>query len=142
MDYKELQEIKDRSEEIKRLMEPYMQNWIEMDVRRLIAEFERLKDAQERLLSSMHSIKADCLALLSESDECLNEIEASPAVIRDVLSDVNAKFGSINLRELVGQFDRTLSVSAVGHTNSSKASEDANTGMDSLQPSKFKPFDS
>jgi hypothetical protein len=139
MDNKELQEIKDRSEEIKRLMEPYMQNWIEMDVRRLIAEFERLKDAQERLLSSMHSIKADCLAHLSESDECLNEIEASPAVIRDVLSDVNARFGSINLRELAGQFDRTLFVSAVGHTNSSKASDDVNTGIDSLQPASSNP---
>ena len=139
MDNKELQEIKDRSEEIKRLMEPYMQNWIEMDVRRLIAEFERLKDAQERLLSSMHSIKADCLAHLSESDECLNEIEASPAVIRDVLSDVNARFGSINLRELAGQFDRTLSVTAVGHTNSSKASDDVNTGIDSLQPASSNP---
>ncbi len=119
-----------------------MQNWVEMDVRRLIAEFERLKDAQERLLDSMNSIKTECLALLSESDECLNEIEASPALIRDVLSEVNQRFGSINLRELVGQLDRTLSVAAGRNTNESQASDGDNSDINSLQPGKFKPFDS
>ncbi len=98
MDNKDFKEIKNRAEEIKRLMEPHMENWVDMDVRRLIAEFEKLKDVQENLLSSMHSIKAECLDLLSESDECLNEIDPPPAVIRDVLSDVNARFGSVNLR--------------------------------------------
>ncbi|MFQ5538995.1 MAG: hypothetical protein ACE5FB_01215 [Candidatus Binatia bacterium] len=140
MDNQEFHEIKERAEEIKKLMEPYIQNWIEMDVRRIIAEFERLRDAQERLLSTMHSLKAECLALLADSEECLSEIEDSQPVIRNVLNDVNARFGSINLRELVGQLDRTLSVSAVDHSSGSQASDVDNKGIDSLQPSKGGPL--
>jgi hypothetical protein len=57
VDEKELQEIKARSEEVKRVLGPYMQNWIEKDIPKLFAEIEKLRAEQEPLRSNIQILK-------------------------------------------------------------------------------------
>ncbi len=79
MDEKEFQEIKARSEEVKRLLGPYMQKWFEKDVPKLFAEVEKLRAEQEPLRSNIPILKDEFSTRITEAEERLRRIEASRA---------------------------------------------------------------
>ena len=80
MDEKELQVIKVRSEEVKRLLEPYRQNGIEEDVLKLFAEVEKLRAEQEQLRSDIQFLKEVSSTRITEVEERLRGIEVSRAI--------------------------------------------------------------
>lgn len=149
MDEKEFQEIKERAEEVKRLlgygsyqskilrqevMGPVAHNFLENDVPKLVSEVEELRAEQEQLRGKMQSLKEEWSAFISESDEHLRELEEFKAELREVLEDVNGMFGSFNKHESNGQLDLALSVPIAGHSNGKQARDDDNTGLNGLQP--------
>ena len=123
MDEKELQVIKERAEQVKRLLEhgSYVQNLIENDVPRLVAEVEELRAEQEHWQSNIQSLKEEFSARITEVEERLKGIEASRAVMREVLEDVRRWLGSLNIGESLSKIDLALSGSTVGNSNSRQA---------------------
>ncbi len=123
MDEKELQVIKERAEQVKRLLEhgSYVQNLIENDVPRLVAEVEELRAEQEHWQSNIQSIKEKFSARITEVEERLKGIEASRAVMREVLEDVRRWLGSLNIGESLSKIDLALSGSTVGNSDSRQA---------------------
>ena len=123
MDEKELQVIKERAEQVKRLLGhgSYVQNMIENDVPRLVAEVEELRAEQEHWQSNIQSLKEEFSARITEVEERLKGIEASRAVMREVLEDVRRWLGSLNIGESLSKIDLALSVSTVGHSDSRQA---------------------
>ena len=123
MDEKELQVIKERAEQVKRLLEhgSYVQNLIENDVPRLVAEVEELRAEQEHWQSNIQSLKEEFSARITEGEERLKGIEASRAVMREVLEDVRRWLGSLNIGESLSKIDLALSGSTVGNSDSRQA---------------------
>jgi len=123
MDVEELQVIKERAEQVKRLLGhgSYVQNMIENDVPRLVAEVEELRAEQEHWQSNIQSLKEEFSARITEVDERLKGIEASRAVMREVLEDVRRWFGSLNIGESLSKIDLALSGSTVGNSDSRQA---------------------
>ncbi len=123
MDEKELQVIKERAEQVKRLLGhgSYVQNLIENDVPRLVAEVEELRAEQEQLRGKMESLKEEYSALITESGEHLREMEEFQAVVREVLKDVSETVGSLNIGESLSKIDLALSGSTVGNSDSRQA---------------------
>ncbi len=123
MDEKELQVIKERAEQVKRLLGhgSYVQNMIENDVPRLVAEVEELRAEQEHWQSNIQSIKEKFSARITEVEERLKGIEASRAVMREVLEDVRRWLGSLNIGESLSKIDLALSGSTVGNSDSRQA---------------------
>jgi len=85
---KELQEIKARSEEVKRVLGPYMPNWFEKDVPKLFAEVERLRAEQEPKQRNIQTHKDEFSTRITKSEEHVRGIEASRAATREVLEYV------------------------------------------------------
>ena len=137
MDEKELQVIKERAEQVKRLLGhgSYVQNMIENDVPRLVAEVEELRAEQEHWQSNIQSLKEEFSARITEVEERLKGIEASRAVMREVLEDVRRWLGSLNIGESLSKIDLALSVSTVGHSDSRQAMKGNSAGDDSFRPS-------
>ena len=123
MDEKELQVIKERAEQVKRLLGhgSYVQNMIENDVPRLVAEVEELRAEQEHWQSNIQSLKEEFSARITEVEERLKGIEASRAVMREVLEDVRRWLGSLNIGESLSKIDLALSGSTVGNSDSRQA---------------------
>ncbi len=123
MDEKELQVIKERAEQVKRLLGhgSYVQNLIENDVPRLVAEVEELRAEQEHWQSNIQSLKEEFSARITEVEERLKGIEASRAVMREVLEDVRRWLGSLNIGESLSKIDLALSGSTVGNSDSRQA---------------------
>jgi len=123
VDEKELQVIKERAEQVKRLLKhgSYVQNLIENDVPRLVAEVEELRAEQEHWQSNIQSIKEKFSARITEVEERLKGIEASRAVMREVLEDVRRWLGSLNIGESLSKIDLALSGSTVGNSDSRQA---------------------
>ncbi len=80
MDEKEFQEIKARSQEVERVLGPYMQNGIEEDVPKLFAEVEKLRAEQEQLRSDIQFLKEVSSTRITEVEERLRGIEVSRAI--------------------------------------------------------------
>ncbi len=123
MDEKELQVIKERAEQVKRLLRhgSYVQNLIENDVPRLVAEVEELRVEQEHWQSNIQSLKEEFSTRITEVEERLKEIEASRAVMREVLEDVRRWLGSLNIGESLSNIDLALSGSTIGNSDSRQA---------------------
>ncbi len=123
MDEKELQEIKARSEEVKRVLGhgSYVQNLIENDVPKLVAELKDFKAKQEHWQGNIQSLKEECSARITEVEERLKGIEASRAVMREVLEYVKGWLGSLNTGESLSKIDLALSGSTVGNSDSRQA---------------------
>jgi len=123
VDEKELQVIKERAEQVKRLLGhgSYVQNMIENDVPRLVAEVEELRAEQEHWQSNIQSLKEEFSARITEVEERLKGIEASRAVMREVLEDVRRWLGSLNIGESLSKIDLALSGSTVGNSDSRQA---------------------
>ena len=136
MDEKELQEIKARSEEVKRVLGPYMQNWIEEDVPKLFAEVEKLRAEQEQFRSNIQFLKDESSTRIKEAEERLRGSETSRAAMREVLEYVRGKLGSLNISESLSKIDLALSGSTVGNSDSRQAMNGNGAGDDSFQPSK------
>ncbi len=154
MDDNELQEIKERAEEVKSLLGygstqlkeirkdllgPVTLNLI-LDVPRLIAEIEEFRAEQEQLRGKIKSLKEEYSALITESDEHLREMEEFQAVVQEVLKDVSEMDGSFNNCESPDQLDLALSVSTVGHSNGRQVRDDDNAGFNSRQLTSLKPL--
>ncbi len=69
-------------------------------------------------------------------EERLKGIEASRAVMREVLEYVRGQLGSLNIGELLSKIDLALSVSTVGNSDSRQAMNGNGAGDDSFQPGK------
>ncbi len=123
MDENELQEIKGRAEEVKKQLGhgSYMQNLIENDVPKLVAEVEELRAEQEHWQSNIQSLKEEFSARITEVEERLKGIEASRAVMREVLEYVRGWLGSLNIGESLSKIDLALSGSTVGNSDSRQA---------------------
>ena len=76
MDEKELEENKARSEEVKKLLGPYIQKWIEKDVPKLFAEVEKLRAEQGQLRSKMQFLREESSTRITEVEERLRGVEA------------------------------------------------------------------
>jgi chromosome segregation ATPase len=154
MNEKEIQEIKERAEEVKQLMGygstqlkefrkevlgPVTLNLID-DVPRLVTEVEELWAEQEQLRSKIESLKGECSALITESDEHLSQMEDFQAVVREVLKDVSEMDGLFNKDVSTDQLDLALSVLTVGHSNGRQVTDDDNAGFNNRQPIELKPL--
>ncbi len=115
-------------------------NLIENDVPRLVAEVEESRAEQELLRGKIESLKEECSALITESDEHLREMEEFQAVVREVLKDVSETVGSFNKYESPDQLDLALSVSTVGHSNGRQVRDDDNAGFNSRQLTNHRPL--
>ena len=137
MDEKELQVIKERAEQVKRLLKhgSYVQNLIENDVPKLVAELKDFKAKQEHWQSNIQSLKEEFLARITGVEERFKGIEASRAAMREVLEYVRGKLGSLNIGESLSKIDLALSVSTVGHSDSRQAMKGNSAGDDSFRPS-------
>ncbi len=155
MNKKEFQEIKERPEDVKRLLGygscqstihrkeilgTVTMNLIENDVPRLVAEVEESRAEQELLRGKIESLKEEYSALITESDEHLREMEEFQAVVREVLIDVSETVGSFNKCESPDQLDLALSVSTVGHSNGRQVRDDDNAGFNSRQLTNHRPL--
>ncbi len=155
MNKKEFQEIKERAEDVKRLLGygscqsrilrkeilgVVTMNLIENDVPRLVAEVEESRAEQELLRGKIESLKEECSALITESDGHLREMEEFQAVVREVLIDVSETVGSFNKYESPDQLDLALSVSTVGHSNGRQVRDDDNAGFNSRQLTNHRPL--
>jgi len=140
MDEKEFQEIKTRSKEIERFLGQgsYVQT-LNDDVPKLVAEVEELRAEQVQIRGEIQSLKEGFSAFITKSDELLREMEDFEAVVQEGLEIASGLFGSFNKRDSLGQLDQALSVSTVGHSNGRQARDDANTGINGLQPSNGRP---
>jgi len=151
---KDIQEIKERAEEVKRLLGfgstqlkdfrnevlgPVTLNLI-LDVPRLIAEVEELRSEQEQLRGKIESLKEKYSALITESNEHLREMEEFQAVVREVLKDVSEMDGSFNQCESPDQLDLALSVSTVGHSNGKQVRNGDNAGFNSRRLTSLRPL--
>ncbi len=138
MDEKELQVIIARSEEVKRVLGhgSYVQNLIENDVPKLVAEVEDFKAKQEHWQSNIQSLKEEFSARITGVEERLKGIEASRAIMREVLEYVRGRLASLNIGESLSKIDLALSVSTVGNSDSRQAMNGNGAGDDSFQPSK------
>ncbi|MEE9551017.1 MAG: hypothetical protein V3W08_11540 [Candidatus Binatia bacterium] len=154
MNEKEIQEIKERAGEVKRLLGygstqlkkirkevlgPVTLNLI-FDVPRLIAEIEELQSEQKHLQGKIESLKEEKSALITESGEHLREMEEFQAVVREVLKDVSEMDGSFNKCESPDQLDLALSVSTFGHSNGRQVTDDDNAGFNSRQLTSLRPL--
>ncbi len=115
MNKKEFQEIKARSEEVKRLLGPYMQKWFEKDVPKLFAEVEKLRAEQKPLRRNIRILRYKFSTRISKEEEHLRRSEASRAEMREVLEYVRGKLGSLNIGESLHKIDLALSTSAPSH---------------------------
>ena len=122
MDENEFQEIKARSEEVKRLLGPYMQKWFEKDVPKLFAEVEKLRAEQELLRRNIQILKDEFSTRITKGDERVRGIEASRAAIREVLEYVRGRLGSLNIGESLHKIDLPLSTSALSHPQTKRRS--------------------
>ena len=136
MDEKELQVIKERAEQVKRLLGDgsYVQNLIENDVPKMVAAVEDFKAKQEHWQSNIQSLKEEFSARITEVEERLKEIEISRAAMREVLEYVRGRLASLNIGESLSKIDLALSVSTVGNSDSRQAMN-GNGGDESFQPS-------
>ncbi len=123
MDEKELQVIKERAEQVKRLLGhgSYVQNMIENDVPRLVAEVEKLRVEQEHGQSNIQSLKEEFSARITEVKERLKGVEASRAVMQEALEYVRGGLGSLNRGESLSNIVLALSGSTVGNSDSRQA---------------------
>ena len=137
MDEKELQEIKARSEEVKRVLGhgSYVQNLIENDVPKLVAELKDFKAKQEHWQSNIQSLKEEFSARITGVEERLKGIETSRAEMREVLEYVRGRLASLNIGESLSKIDLALSGSTVGNSDSRQAMNDNGAGDDNFQPS-------
>jgi predicted nucleic acid-binding Zn-ribbon protein len=119
---KEFQEIKARSEEVKRVLGPYMQNWIEKDIPKLFAEIEKLRTEQELLRRNIQILKDEFSTRITKADERVRGIEASQAAMREVQKYVGGKLGSLNIGESQHKIDLPLSTSAPSHPQTKRRS--------------------
>jgi uncharacterized protein YacL (UPF0231 family) len=115
VDKKEFQGIKARSAEVKRLMEPYMQNWFEKDVQKLFAEVEKLRAEQETLRRNIQILKHEFSTRISKEEVRVRGIKASRAEMRKVLEYIRGKLGSLNIGESLHKIDLVLPTSAPSH---------------------------
>ena len=136
MDVKELQVIKERAEQVKRLLGhgSYVQKLIENDVPELVAELKDFKAKQDLWQSNIQSLKEEFSARITGVEERLKGIEASRAAMREVLEYVRGRLASSNIGESLSKIDLALSVSTVGYSDSRQAMN-GNGGDDSFQPS-------
>ncbi len=111
MDEKEFQEIKARSEEVKRLLGPYMQKWFEKDVPKLFAEVEKLRAEQEPLRRNVRILRYKFSTHISKEEERLRRSEASRAAMREVLEYVRGRLSSFHIGESLHKIDLALSTS-------------------------------
>ncbi len=154
MNKKEIQEIKERAGEVKRLLGygstqlkkirkevlgPVTLNLI-FDVPRLIAEIEELQSEQKPLQGKIESLKEENSALITESGEHLREMEEFQAVVREVLKDVSEMDGSFNKCESPDQLDLALSVSTVGYSNGKQVRDGDNAEFNSRQLTNHRPL--
>ena len=154
MDDNELQEIKERAEEVKRLLGygstqlkkirkevlgPVTLNLI-FDVPRLIAEIEELRSEHAHFQGKIESLKGENSALISDSGEHLREMEEFQAVVREVLKDISEMDGSFNKCESPNQLDLALSVSTVGYSNGKQVRDGDNVGFNSRQLTNHRPL--
>ncbi len=137
MDEKELQEIKARSEEVKRVLGhgSYVQNLIENDVPKLVAELKDFKAKQEHWQGNIQSLKEEFLARITGVEERLKGIETSRAEMREVLEYVRGKLDSLNIGESLSKTDLALFGSTVSNSDSRQAMNGNGAGDDSFQPS-------
>jgi len=135
VDAKEFQEIKARSKEIQRFLgQGSFVQTLNDDVPKLIAAVEDFKAKQEHWQSNIQSFKEELSARITEVEECLSGIEASRAVMQEVLEYVRKRLCSFNIGESIAKIDLALSVSTVGYSDSRQAMN-GNGGDDSFQPS-------
>ncbi len=137
MDMEELQVIKERAEQVKRLLGhgSYVQKLIENDVPELVAELKDFKAKQDLWQSNIHSLKEEFSACIREVEERLSGIETSRAIMQEVLEYVRGKLGSWNIGESLPKIDLALSGSTVGNSDSRQAMNNNGAGDDSYQPS-------
>ena len=137
MDVEELQVIKERAEQVKRLLGhgSYVQKLIENDVPELVAELKDFKAKQDLWQSNIQSLKEEFSARITGVEERLKGIEASRAAMREVLEYVRGRLGSLNIGESLSKIDLALSVSTVGNSDSRQAMNNNGAGDDSFQPS-------
>jgi hypothetical protein len=115
VDEKEFQEIKARSEEVKRILGPYMQKWFEKDIPKLFAEVEKLRAEQEPLRRNIQIRKGKLSTRITKAEERLRRSEASRAEMREVLEYVRGKLGSLNIGESLHKIDLAFSTSVLSH---------------------------
>ena len=106
MNEKELLEIKSRSEEVKTLLGPYMQNGIERDVPKLFAEVEKLRAEQGQLRSKMQFLREESSTRITEVEERLRGVEASRIIMRKVLEHIRGRFDLLNVGESLSEGSR------------------------------------
>jgi len=137
MDVEELQVIKERAEQVKRLLGhgSYVQKLIENDVPELVAELKDFKAKQDLWQSNIQSLKEEFSARITGVEERLKGIEASRAAMREVLEYVRGRLASSNIGESLSKIDLALSVSTVGNSDSRQAMNNNGAGDDSFQPS-------
>ena len=142
VDEKELQVIKERSEVVKRLLGhgSYMQNLIENDVPKLVAAVEDFKAKQEHWQSNIQSLKEEFSARITEVEERLSGIEASRAIMQEVLEYVRKRLYSFNISESIAKIDLALSVSTVGYSDSRQAISGNSARDGGFQPSNGGPL--
>ena len=131
-----MQVIKERAEQVNRLLGhgSYVQNLIENDVPKLVAEVEDFKAKQKHWQSNIQSLKEEFSARITGVEERLKGIETSRAEMREVLEYVRGRLASLNIGESLSKIDLALSVSTVGHSDSRQAMN-GNDRDDSFQPS-------
>ena len=136
MNEEELQGIKERAEQVKRLLGDgsYVQNLIENDVPKMVAELKDFKAKQEHWEINIQSLKMEFLARMTVMEERLKEIETSRFAMREVLEFVRGRFASLDIGESLSKIDLALSVSTVGNSESRQAMN-GNGRDDSFQPS-------
>jgi septation ring formation regulator EzrA len=137
MDVEELQVIKERAEQVKRLLGhgSYVQKLIENDVPELVAELKDFKAKQDLWQSNIQSLKEEFSARITGVEERLKGIEASRAAMREVLEYVRGRLASLNIGESLSKIDLALSGSTVGNSDSRQAMNDNGAGDDNFQPS-------
>ncbi len=137
MDVEELQVIKERAEQVKRLLGhgSYVQKLIENDVPELVAELKDFKAKQDLWQSNIQSLKEEFSARITGVEERLKGIEASRAAMREVLEYVRGRLASLNIGESLSKIDLALSGSTVGNSDSRQAMNNNGAGDDSYQPS-------
>jgi len=135
VDEKEFQEIKARSKEIQRFLgQGSFVQTLNDDVPKLVAELKDFKAKQEHWQSNIQSLKEELSARITEVEERFKGIEASRAIMQEVLEYVRKRLCSFNIGESIAKIDLALSVSTVGHSDSRQAMN-GNGGDDSFQPS-------
>ncbi len=142
MDEKEFHDIKERAEQVKRLLghDSDVQKLIENDVPKLLAELKDFKAKQEHWQSNIQSLKEEFSARITGVEERLKGIETSRAAMREVLEYVRGRLASLNVGESLSIIDLALSGSTVGNSDSRQAMN-GNGGDDSFQPGTVRRID-